>query len=190
MKILERVKKLKVVLQYVPAVIALFYALSFWRRGDTEGALTLGLLGIGLMLLGILLQTARRFIGNERRFVVVAIIIVFCCSLYMWINGDIYDGLISTLICLFMIANHFSYSQKGTGSRWSTPMWQIYIPIAAGLITFGPLLYLQYKSEDKTPAVKREVGVQQEAVEEASKPDEVPGNAPKNKEPKSKVIER
>ena len=106
----------------------------------------------------------------------VPAVIVFCCSLYMWIQGEIYYGLISTLICLFMVANHFFYSQKGTGSKWSTPMWQIYIPIAAGLIIFGPLLYLQYKSGHETEVVETEVGVQREVVAEAPEPSGIPSD--------------
>ena len=116
MKILERVKRLKVVLRYVPTVI------------------------------------------------------VFCCSLYMWIKGEVYYGLILTLIGLLMIANHFLSSQKGTGSKWSTPVWQVYLPIAAGLIIFVPLLYLQYKSGDETQVVETEVEVQRAVVAEASGP--------------------
>ena len=175
---------LRLTRRFLPAILTLSVSLYFWKKGWTEPALIFGLMGIGLILLGILLQKVRKLIRSERRFAIVAITIVCCCSLYMWIGGDIYDGLISTLIGLFMIFNHVLYSQKGTGSRWSTPMWQIYIPIVAGLITFGPLFYLQYKSGDKTQAVDTEVGVQQNA-EETSMPNEVLDNKPKNKEPNS-----
>ena len=114
--------------------------------------------------------------GKELNIVLhyVPTVIVFCCSLYMWIQGEIYYGLISTLIGLFMIVNHFFALQKGAGSKWSTPMWQVYIPIAAGLITFGFLLYLQYKSGDETQVVERKVEVQRAVVEEVPKPSGVP----------------
>ena len=190
MKILAKVKKLSVVVLYVPAALFFFFALSFWRTGDTESAFIYGLLGIGFVLLGALLQTIRRFIGNERRFEIFTIIMVFCCSLYMWIYGDVYDGLISTAIWLFMIANHFFYSQKGTGSRWSTPMWQIYIPIVAGLITFGSLFYLQYKSRDQTEVEARTAGVQQGAAEDALESNGGPDNESKNKVLKPNLLDR
>ena len=170
---LENVKKLTVILQYMPAVIFFWFSLSFWRKGNTSVAVICGLTGIGLMLLSVALNTIRKIVDNDRHFMIVPAIVVFCGSLYVWIQGDIYYGLITTLMGLFMIANCFLYSQKGTGSKWSTPMWQIYIPIAVGLITFAPLLYLDYASENKEETVGFRVPVQKQIVDKSKEPNTV-----------------
>ena len=172
---LENVKKLTVILPYVPAVIFFCYSLSFWRKGNASVAVICGLTGIGLILLSVALNTIWKIVDNDKRFMIVPTIVVFCCSLYIWVQGDIYYGLISTLIGLFMIANHFFYSQKGTGSKWSTPMWQIYIPIAVGVITFGPLLYLDYASEKKKDTVGKAAVVSKQIGDKSKKPNTVPG---------------
>ncbi len=167
-----KVEKLKVVLQYMPAAICFITALSLWRSGNNASAVLFGVIGIGLMLLAVLLNTIRKIMGNDRHFTIVLAILVFSCSLYSWINGEIYYGLILTLVSLFMIANHFFYSQKGTGSKWSTPMWQIYLPIVVGLITFVPLLYLQYK-KNNTHIEGSAVGTQRENIERSFRPNQV-----------------
>ena len=170
---LEKVKKLNVVLQYMPAVIVFFFALSLWRAGNNESAVILGLIGIGLMLLAVLLNVIRKIVDNDRRFIIVLATVVFCSSLYIWIKGEIYYGLISTLTGIFMILGSLLYSQKDKGSRWSSPTWQIYIPIVVGLITFGPLLYLQYK-KNNTHTVGGVVGLQPKNIERSSRPNQVP----------------
>jgi hypothetical protein len=103
----------------------------------------MGLIGIGLTLLAVFLNAIRKFPGfNENRYVIVVAVMIFCGSSYIWINGDIYFGMILMLIGIFFIFGHFLHLQKNAGSKWSTPIWQIYIPIGASLITFGPLFYL------------------------------------------------
>lgn len=173
MNILKKGKKIKVVLQYVPAVIVFYFALSLWRAGNNENAVILGLIGIGLMLLAVLLNTIRKIVDNDRRFIIVLATVVLCCSLYIWIKGEIYYGLISTLTGIFMILNSLLYSQKEKGSRWSSPTWQIYIPIVVCLITFGPLLYLQYK-KNNTHTVGGVVGLPAKNIERSSPPNQVP----------------
>lgn len=169
---MNTLKKLNVVLQYTPAVIAFIFALSLWRAGSNTSAALLGLIGIGLMLLSVLLNTIRKIVGNDRRLMIVLAIVVFFCSLYLGIKGEIYYGLIAILSGIFMILGHLLHSQRQMESKWSSSMWQIYIPVAAGLITFGPLLYLQYK-KNNSPTVENAVGLQQQNIEKSSTPNKV-----------------
>ena len=177
---LGKVKKLNVVLQYMPAVTILFFALLFWRGGNNEIAVLWGLIGIGLMLLSVLLNVIRKVVDNDRSFIIVLAIVVFCCSLYLWVDGEIYYGLISTLTGIFMILGYLLHPQKTRGTKWSSSMWQIYIPLAVGLITFGPLLYLQYK-KNNPPTVDSGVGMQQQTIEKSSTPNKTPNKTPKVK---------
>ena len=170
---LGKVKKLNVVLQYMPAVTILFFALLFWRGGNNETAVLWGLIGIGLMLLSVLLNVIRKVVDNDRSFIIVLAIVVFCCSLYLWVDGEIYYGLISTLTGIFMILGYLLHPQKTRGTKWSSSMWQIYIPLAVGLITFGPLLYLQYK-KNNPPTVDSGVGMQQQTIEKSPIPNKTP----------------
>ena len=167
---LKNLKQLTVLLQYVPAVIVFFFALSLWKTGNNESAVIVGLLGIGLMLLPVLLNTTRKIVDNDRRFTIVLAAVIFCSSLYLWILGEINLGLISTLIGIFTILNYLLYSQKGTGSRWSSPTWQIYIPVMVVLITLGPLIYLEYKQNNTHTAG----GLHPKNIERSSRPNQAP----------------
>ena len=173
----EKIKELMAVLPYIPAVLLFFFSFSFWRKGYTSGALIFGLTGLGFLVLPIVLHTIRKLMANDRRFMIVAAIVVFGCSLYAWIQGEIYSGLFATLVGIFLICGQFFYSQKQKGSRWSSTTWQFYIPIALGLITFGPLLYLEYVSENKTHTVGKEGDGQKQVVDKSKEPT----NAPKAK---------
>ncbi len=130
----------------------------------------MGLIGIGLTLLEVFLNAIRKFPGNENRYVIVVAVMIFCGSLYILISGDIYLSIISMLVGVFFIFGHLLHSQKNAGSKWSTPIWQTYIPIGASLITFGPLFYLKYLeiSSDKSHTVGKESGVQRMTVDKSS----------------------
>ena len=171
---LEPVRKLTIVLPYIPAVILLFFSLSFWRKGYTSGALLFGLAGVGLMVLPILLTTIRKVIGNDRSFTIVLSILVFCFSLRAWIRGEIYDGLFFALMVICLICGHILYSQKQKGSKWSSHTWQIYIPLAVVLIVFGILFFLEYVSENKIPSVMNEGSAPKQVVSKSSKPSSTP----------------
>ena len=95
MKFLEKdsVRHLGRILQYAPAVIAFFLALSFWRMGFTEGAIITGLMGIGLLLLIVLLHVVEKITGNNRRFVLVCSVLVIAIGVYSLIDGDIHMGI-------------------------------------------------------------------------------------------------
>jgi hypothetical protein len=128
----------------------------------------MGLIGIGLTLLAVFLNAIRKFPGfNENRYVIVVAVMIFCSSLYILINGNIFLSIISMLVGVFFIFGHLLHSQKKAGSKWSTPIWQIYIPIGASLITFGPLFYLEV-SRDKSHTVGKGSGVQQMTVGKSS----------------------
>lgn len=167
MAILNIGKKLTVILQYLPAAVVFGFSLWCWIEGWIQSALMMGLLGIGLVLLEVFLKAIRKILGNEMRFVIVVAVMIFCGSLYFWINGDIYFGIIMMLLGVFNIFVHFLHLQKNAGSKWSTPIWQIYIPIGASLITFGPLFYLEITS-DKSHTVGKESGVQRMTVDKSS----------------------
>ena len=167
MTILNVGKKLTVVLQFLPVAIVFGFSLSFWIGGWIEIALMMGLIGIGLTLLAVFLKAIRKFPENENRYVIVVAVMIFCGSLYILINGDIFLSIISMLVGVFFIFGHLLHSQKKAGSKWSTPIWQIYIPIGASLITFGPLFYLEV-SRDKSHTVGKGSGVQQMTVGKSS----------------------
>ena len=167
MAILDIGKKLTVILQYLPAAVVFGFSLSFWIEGWILSALMMGLIGIGLTLRAVFLNAIRKFPGNENRYVIVVAVMIFCVSLYILITGDIYIGIILILVGIFFIFAHFLHLQKNAGSKWSTPIWQIYIPIGASLITFGPLFYLEISS-DKSHTVGKESGVQRMTVDKSS----------------------
>ena len=106
MKILEEVKRLKVVLQYVPVLIALLYGLYFWKRGWTEPAIIFGAIGLGLILLGVLLQTAQKFVENDRHFLTISSVLLILMGLYCSLGRGIpYTGIFGALIGASLICN-------------------------------------------------------------------------------------
>ena len=52
------------VLLYTPIMVGIFIALSVW-----SGGFTFGFMVIGLILIGIPLDSIKKFVGNNRRFV-------------------------------------------------------------------------------------------------------------------------
>ena len=169
----EKVKKISVALQYVPAVTFFFFAFSFWRDGSTTGALIFGLTGIGFILLPVLLNIIRKNIDNDRHFMILSAAVVFCFAVYNWIQGDIYDALFSTLICIFIVSGQLLAAQKYKGTKWASPIWQIYIPIAVVLITFGTFFYLENASESLPATFGAAAGVQQQPVDASKEPNKV-----------------
>ena len=106
MKILEKSKKLRVILPYVPVLITFFYALYFWQKGWTEPARIFGVIGLGLILLGILLQTVRKFVEDDRYVVIIGGVLLILMGLYCWIGRGIpYTGIFGALIGVFLVFN-------------------------------------------------------------------------------------
>ena len=151
MKFLEKdsVRHLGRILQYAPAVMAFFLALSFWRMGFTEGAIITGLMGIGLLLLIVLLHVVEKITGNKRRFVLVCSVLVIAIGVYSLIDGDIYTGIGAMALGAILI---FAEVLKGK--------WQHICCAAALGIAVGAFV-LEDMNDTKPQPVEREVGVQQ-----------------------------
>ena len=137
-------------LQCVPVAIAFFYALSFWRKGFTEGAVIFGLMGIGFILLVVLLHITEKIMENTRRFVLVFSILVIAIRVYSLIDGDLYMGISQTAIGMSLI---FGQLLRG---KWQHVCCAVALGIAVGAII------LEEINEDKPHAIEREVGVQQD----------------------------
>jgi hypothetical protein len=146
------VRHLGRVLQFAPVAIAFFFALSFWRKGFTEGAIITGLMGIGLLLLIVLLHVIEKITGNTRRFVLVCSTLVIAIGVYSLIDGDIYMGISQMAIGMSLI---FGQLLKGK--------WQHICCAAALGIAVGAII-LEEINDNKPHATEREVGVQQEVT--------------------------
>ena len=55
----DKIRRVARFLQFAPAAIAFFFALSFWRRGSIEVAVIFGLMGAGALLLVALLHSIK-----------------------------------------------------------------------------------------------------------------------------------
>ena len=53
----DKIRPIARILQYAPAAVSFFVALSSWRKGFIEGAIIFGLMGIGLLSLVFLLHS-------------------------------------------------------------------------------------------------------------------------------------
>lgn len=165
MQILEKAKRFNVVLQYVPVLIALLYALYFWKRGWTEPAIIFGAIGVGLILLGILLQTTRKFIGNDRYFMIISSVLLILMGLYCSMGRGIpYTGIFGALIGVSLI---FNMVLKG---RWKNICGGAIFVLAVGVLI---LEEVKEAPQDQPPTVGQAAEVWQEAVEEASEPNEI-----------------
>ncbi len=164
----DKVRVLRFAVQFLPAMIPLFFSLYFWKKGWTEPAITFMLLSIGLILLGGFLILVKRIIGNDRYFVVIGGILLILIGLYCWIgSGNIYTGIFAVLVGMAVIL----------GEMLKEKRWQISITVAF-VLAVGTIIYLEETGEDKGHAVDSEVGVQQEVVDKASAPSNVPSGEP------------
>ena len=164
----DKVRVLRFAVQFLPAMIPLFFSLYFWKKGWTEPAITFMLLSIGLILLGGFLILVKRIIGNDRYFVVIGGILLILIGLYCWMgSGNIYTSIFAVLVGMAVIL----------GEMLKEKRWQISITVAL-VLAVGTIIYLEETSEDKGHAVDSEVGVQQEVVDKASAPSNVPSGEP------------
>ena len=60
----DKIHYIEKVLLYTPIMVGIFIALSVWGEGFTPG-----FMGIGLILIGVLLDGIKKSAGNNRRFV-------------------------------------------------------------------------------------------------------------------------
>ena len=164
----DKVRMLRFAVQFLPAMIPLFFSLYFWKKGWTEPAITFMLLSIGLILLGGFLILVKRIIGNDRYFVVIGGVLLILIGLYCWIgSGNIYTSIFAVLVGMAVIL----------GEMLKEKRWQISITVAL-VLAVGTIIYLEETSEDKGHAVDNEIGVQQEVVDKASAPSDVPSGEP------------
>ncbi len=162
----DKVRMLRFAVQFLPAMIPLFFSLYFWKKGWTEPAITFMLLSIGLILLGGFLILVKRIIGNDRYFVVIGGVLLILIGLYCWIgSGNIYTSIFAVLVGMAVIL----------GEMLKEKRWQISITVAL-VLAVGTIIYLEETSEDKGHAVDSEIGVQQEGVDKASAPSDVPSD--------------
>ena len=91
-------------------------------------------------------------------------VLLILIGLYCWIgSGNLYAGIFAILVSIAVIL----------GEMLKEKRWQIGITVAL-VLAVGTIIYLEETGEDKRHAVDSEVGVQQEAMEEALEPKEVP----------------
>lgn len=122
------VRHLGRVLQFAPVAIAFFFALSFWRKGFTEGAIITGLIGIGLLLLIVLLHVIEKITGNTRRFVLVCSILIISIGVHSLVIGNIYDGIFYVLLGMTFL---FMAVLKG---KWGIICSTVVLVLAIGFL--------------------------------------------------------
>ena len=115
-------------LLYTPIMVGIFIALSVWGEG-----LTLGFMGIGVILIGVLLDSIKRIAGNHGRLVPSIYSILFTAIIvYYSVIGSIYEGIFYALIGINLI---FDRHLKG---KWK----HICCAIAIGLAALIFILYI------------------------------------------------
>ena len=125
----DKIHYIEKVLLYTPIMVGVFLALSVWG-----GGLTFGLIGIGLILIGVLLDIIKKFAGNNGRFMPsMYSILIISIGTYSLAIGNIYMGIFYALIGMNMIFDKFL---KG---RWKHICCAVTLGIAVGVF----ILYLR-----------------------------------------------
>ena len=170
MNILEKSKKLRAILPYVPVLIAFFYALYFWQKGWVEPARIFGVIGLGLILLGILLRTVRQFIQDDRYVVIIGSVLLIFMGLYCWIGREIpYTGIFGALIGVSLI---FNTVLEGT---WKNICGGAVLVLAVIVLIVGEI---KGTMQDEVSTVEQAAQVQQGRLDKASEPSDVPSGEP------------
>ena len=90
----DKIHYIEKVLLYTPIMVGVFLALSVWGEG-----LTFGFMGIGLILIGVLLDNIKKIAGNNRRFVPpMSSIVMIASGVYFFAIGNIYFGIFYLLL--------------------------------------------------------------------------------------------
>ena len=112
------------VLLYTPIMVGIFIALSVW-----SGGLTFGFMVIGLILIGITLDSIKKIAGNNKRFVppVYSSLIVIIGG-YLLVTGNIYNGIFYVLVGMNFIFEKFL---KG---KWKSICCAIVLTLAVGAL--------------------------------------------------------
>ena len=125
----DKIHYIEKVLLYTPIMVGVFLALSVWG-----GRLTFGLIGIGLILIGVLLDSIKKIAGNNKRFVPPMSSILFIAMVvYCLAIGSIYQGILYALLGMSLIFDRFL---KG---KWK----HVCCTIAIGLAMVIYILYLR-----------------------------------------------
>ncbi|MCE2393975.1 hypothetical protein J4G02_05205 [Candidatus Poribacteria bacterium] len=148
----KKIRHIARILQYVPVVVTFFFALSFWRKGFNEGAVAIGAVCIGLLLLNLLLHIDHigdKIMAIRKPLGLVASVIIISIGVYSLAIGSIYAGIFYVLLGMTFL---FMEILKG---KWGV------ICCAAVLVLAVGVLILEAVNSNKPPAVEREMGVQQ-----------------------------
>ena len=111
----DRLHYIEKVLLYTPIMVGIFIALSVW-----SGGLTFGFMGIGLILIGVVLNIIKKITGNNR--LPTFSILIIAIGIYVLIDGDSYMGIFYTLFGMSLIFKEFL---KGKWSHicYAITMW-------------------------------------------------------------------
>ena len=96
----DKIHYVEKVLLYTPIMVGIFIALSVWG-----GGLTFGFMGIGLILMGVLLNIIKKITGNNR--LPTFSILIIALGIYVLIDGNSYIGIFYTLVGMSLIFNEF-----------------------------------------------------------------------------------
>ena len=89
------------ILQYTPVAITFFFTLSFWREGDTEGAMAIGAACVGLMSLNLLLHIGHirdKIMAIKKPIGLAVSVVIISLGMYSLVIGSIYDGIFYMLL--------------------------------------------------------------------------------------------
>ncbi len=148
----EKIRHIARILQYVPVVVTFFFALSFWRKGFNEGAVAVGGVCIGLLLLNLLLHIGHirdKIMAVRKPLCLVASVIVISIGVYFLAIGSIYAGLFYVLLGITFLFMEILQGKRGI------------IYSAVVLVLAIGVLILEAVNSNKPHPVDREVGVQQ-----------------------------
>lgn len=121
----DRLHYIEKVLLYTPIMVGIFIALSVW-----SGGLTVGFTVIGVILIGITLDSINKKIaGNNKRFVppVYSSLIVIIGG-YLLVTGNIYNGIFYVLVGMNLIFEKF------LKEKWKSICCAIALTLAVGAL--------------------------------------------------------
>jgi hypothetical protein len=149
----DKIRLILRVLQYTPVAITFFFTLSFWREGDIEGAVAIGAVCIGLMLLNLLLHISHirnRIMAISRPLGLVVSVAIILLGVYSLVVGSIYAGIFYVLLGMTFL---FMEILKG---KWGVICGAVALVLAVGILILGEV------NDSKPHAIETEVGVHQE----------------------------
>ena len=143
----DKIHYIEKVLLYTPIMVGVFFALSVWGE-----SLTFGLMGVGLILIGVLLDSIKKMAGSNRRFLPPMPSLIVIMGGYLLAIGNIYFGIFYVLIGMNLIFDKFL---KG---KWKHICCTVTIGLAVGAFILGEI------NDGKSQAIENEVGLQQDVT--------------------------